>query len=86
MDIRVTRSSIDHYRKTRKFKTLKGAQRFATEFVGQTPEVSEAFGYAVSGDGTAKVEVEGCPIADLFPALNSKPAPAAADDDDGWGW
>ena len=67
MDIKVRYSSIDHFSKTRRFKTLAGAQKFAQRYVGETPEVSLHFGYAVSGDGVGKIEVDGCTILDLFP-------------------
>lgn len=66
--ITVYYKSVDHYSKTRRFKTLKGAQVFAQKCVGATPEISEGFGYAVSGDGVGKVQVEGCSIAELFPS------------------
>jgi hypothetical protein len=65
--IRVTYSSIDRCRKTRTFKTLKGAQKFAQEYVGQTPEVGGW--YAVSGDGVGKIECRGCSLIALFPQV-----------------
>lgn len=70
MDITVTYSTIDRFRKTRKFKTLAGAQRFAQKMVGQTPEISHTFGYAVSGDGMGKVEARGIGMSELFPAVS----------------
>ena len=59
-------SSIDHYRKTRKFKTLAGAQRFAQKMIGRTPEMGSF--YAVSGDGVGKIEAVGVSLRELFPA------------------
>lgn len=67
MDIHVTYTSVDRYRKSAYFKTLAGAQAFAQKWVGKHPEISHGFGYAVSGDGIGKVTCEGCAIADLFP-------------------
>lgn len=56
--------------KTRHFKTLKGARRFAWRSVGETPDISLLCGYAVSRDGSARVEVEeGCSLVELFPKL-----------------
>lgn len=67
--IRVTTSSIDGFRKSRGFKTLAGAQKFAARYVGDTPEISEAFNYAVSSYGTTKVE-SSIKVAKLFPKLD----------------
>ena len=69
MDIRVKLTTTDRYYKSGRFKTLKGAIKFAVKYVGEAPEVSTAFQYAVSGDGTAKITVVGCSISDLFPKL-----------------
>ncbi len=66
-NIKVSYRSIDRCSKTRRFKTLEGAQRFAQEWVGETPELGT--GYAVSGDGIGKVTVEGAPLRELFPKL-----------------
>jgi hypothetical protein len=69
MEIHVTLKTIDNLRRRRSFKTLQGAIKFATKYVGEAPEVSTAFQYAVSGDGTAKITVVGATISDLFPKL-----------------
>jgi hypothetical protein len=65
-------STIDGFRKTRKFKTLAGAQRFAQKYVGKTPEISEAFQYAVGSFGDAKITVisGAVGIRELFPATS----------------
>jgi hypothetical protein len=62
--IKVKYSSIDGGRVSRSFKTLKGARKFAQHWVGKNPEIGSS--YAVSGDGIGKIEVDGCPLADLF--------------------
>jgi hypothetical protein len=67
MEITVIYESIDRCRKTRKFKTLKGAQKHAQKWVGLHPEISTTFQYAVSGDGVGKITVDGAAVADLFP-------------------
>lgn len=64
-EIRVRYQSIDRFRKTAKFKTLKGAQRFAHDWVGEHPEIGSH--YAVSGDGVGKITVTGATLAELFP-------------------
>lgn len=66
--ISVTYSSVDGYRKTRRYKSLFGAQKFAQKMVGERPDVSATFGYAVSDDGVGKITVRGASIFDLFPA------------------
>ena len=71
MDISVTYSSIDHFRTTRKFKTLAGAQKFAQRYLGPTPEMGSW--YAVSGDGIGKIEARGVSLYDLFPATRPTP-------------
>lgn len=64
MIIKVKYSSVDGYRSTRPFKTLKGARKFAQDRVGKNPEMGST--YAVSGDGIGKIQVEGCALAELF--------------------
>jgi len=68
MKIQVTYKSIDGCRKSGAFTTLAGARSFAVKWVGATPEISERFGYAVSGDGIGKVTCSGCGIGELFQA------------------
>lgn len=65
--IRVKYSTLDRFTQTRSFKTLAGARKFAQKYVGAKPEISDTFGYAVSGDGMGKIIAQGCSIHDLFP-------------------
>lgn len=67
MGITVRYQSVDRFSKTRKFKTLTGARKFAQHWVGETPELGSF--YAVSGDGVGKVTCDGCLVRDLFPKL-----------------
>lgn len=67
--IKLTFSTVDRFRETRTFKTLKGARKYAQGKIGTHPEVSRTFGYAVSSYGDAKIEIrEGCTFAELFPS------------------
>jgi len=66
-NIKVSYRSIDRCSKTRRFKTLEGAQKFAQEWVGETPELGSF--YAVSGDGIGRITVEGATLTELFPKL-----------------
>ncbi len=75
MKITVRYSSIDHFSKSRTFKSLAGAQNYARYWVGKTPELGTS--YAVSSDGVGKVTVSGCTLTELFPALA---APKSVDD------
>lgn len=59
--------SIDGFRKQGTFGSLELAQEFAQKWVGETPELSITYGYAVSNDGVAKVTCSGVPIDKLFP-------------------
>lgn len=63
--ITVRYSAIDGYSKSRSFKTLAGACRFAHHYVGEHPDMGS--GYAVSFDGVGKVTVRGASLAALFP-------------------
>jgi hypothetical protein len=74
--ITVVYSSIDRVRKSRSFKTLAGASKFAVSMLGQHPEFGT--GYAVSDDGVGKIEVRGCSLAELFAV------PGAATSADGY--
>jgi hypothetical protein len=60
-------TTLDHFRLRRTFKTIEGARRFAQKYVGPHPDISETFAYAVSDDGTGKIEVRGTSIYNLFP-------------------
>lgn len=57
--------SIDGFRQTKTFKTLKGARAAAVARVGQYPEI-DSWMWAVSEDGIVKVRAEGCTINELF--------------------
>ncbi len=61
--------ACDRTRMNRRFKTLKGAQRFAQERVGEAPEIGGW--YAVSFDGIGRVTVEGATLEELFPKVAS---------------
>lgn len=63
-EIVVQIETIDHMIKTRKFKSLEGARKFAVRAVGPTPEVGT--GYAVAPDGVATVATRGILVEDLF--------------------
>ena len=65
--IKIKYQSIDRFSKTATFKTVAGAQRFAHKWVGETPEISLTFGYAVSADGVGKVTWAGTTAQELFP-------------------
>jgi len=65
--IKVSYRSVDRCSKSRSFKTLEGAQKFAQEWVGETPEMGSF--YAVSGDGIGRVTVEGATLQELFPRV-----------------
>lgn len=64
MDIKVKYRAVDGFSKSRRFKTLKGANAFAVKWVGATPTLGS--NYAVSDDGVGKVMVEGCSLSELF--------------------
>lgn len=66
-NIKVRYSSVDGGgAPARTFKTLKGAQKFAHQWVGAHPEIGST--YAVSGDGIGKVTVSGASLRELFPS------------------
>ena len=62
--IKVRYTTLDGVNKLRKFKTLKGARKFALEWVG--PQDVEGGYYAVSDDGVGKVTWQGCTRRELF--------------------
>jgi hypothetical protein len=51
----------------RSFKTLAAAQKYAQSKLGEHPEISETYGYAVGAYGDAKIMVSGADLSDLFP-------------------
>ena len=63
--MKITYTSIDGVRKTRSFKSLKGARKFARTMVG--PQHAEGGHYAVSNDGVGKIEWAGVSRSELFP-------------------
>lgn len=64
-NIKVSTRSCDGCRKSRTFKTLTGAQRFAHHWVGETPDVGSS--YAVANDGILILYVSGTTLKELFP-------------------
>ena len=66
MKIVVLYTAIDRYRERRTFKTLKGAQRFAAKYVGDTPELAPYYAISPDGIGTVRSNIA---IQDLFPVL-----------------
>lgn len=67
--IKLTFSTVDRFRESRTFKTLKGAQTYAHKKVGAHPDISEMFQYAVGTYGDAKLEIrEGTTFTELFPS------------------
>lgn len=78
--IKITRTSSDSASKsTHKYKTVKGARKFADEWLGSNFEISESFGYAISGDGITKLTIEGATWGELYPE-----APGTPVDDGAW--
>jgi hypothetical protein len=84
-DIKVTYSSIDGVRKSRRFKTLAGASAFAKHWIGDSPDISGFSSYAVSDDGVGKITCTGCTLTALFygePAKGAGDYSIVADPDD----
>jgi hypothetical protein len=75
MKIVLTYTTLDRCYVRRQFKTLAGAQAFGQKYVGEAPEISERFHYAVSADGVGKITVSGWmveghvrpTVGDIFP-------------------
>lgn len=82
MQITVFYQAIDGARITRQFKTLKGANRFAAEYVGDHPTIGA--GYAVSDDGVGKVTVTGCSLRELFSGCDASADKRDIEHDDFW--
>ena len=80
-NITVSYLSIDRFRKTRRFKTLAGARKFAHNWIGEAPTLGA--GYAISDDGVGRITVQGATLAELFPRTvePALPAPTAGWDD-----
>jgi hypothetical protein len=62
--IKVHLLSVDGFSKSRRFKTLAGAQKFAQHYVGDAPELGG--GYAISWDGVCRITTN-IPLKKLFP-------------------
>jgi hypothetical protein len=67
---KVRYSSLDGYRQSRSFKTLEGARKYAQKWVGEHPDTSWNYNYAVSSDGVGKVTAN-VPMATLFPGSDA---------------
>lgn len=67
MYIQMWYHAVDGAQRSASFKTLRGARNFATRWVGENPEVSASFSYAVSPDGIGTVWFEGVSAQELFP-------------------
>lgn len=69
--MKITYTSLDGVRKSRSFKSLAGARKFAVDMVG--PQDVEGGYYAVSSDGVGKVTWSGVTRAQLFGAPAAAP-------------
>jgi hypothetical protein len=65
-DITLTVRTVDHWRETRHYKTLKGARKFAHRVVGPHPDLGG--GYVVSFYGDTVLVFDGASYNELFPA------------------
>ena len=65
MLIKIHYTSIDGASKHGIFKTIKGAQGFARDWVGLYPDRGQ--GYAISTDGIGKITFSGVSVEVLFP-------------------
>jgi len=87
-DITINMRTTDGARMHRRFKSLEGARKFATRYVGKTPEISEMMGYAVSPYGDAKITASGISLEELF--AEEKPVPTECEcgynEDTGQSW
>jgi hypothetical protein len=64
--ITLTVRTVDHWRETRHYKTLKGARKFAHRVVGPHPDLGG--GYVVSFYGDTVLVFDGASYNELFPA------------------
>ena len=84
--IKLTYLACDGFRKTKQFKLLKGARKYAQEMLGKCP--SFGGGYAVSDDGIGTIRnVSGCRLQDLFGDANDQGEATYDDppsDDESW--
>lgn len=64
-DITVAYRACDGAKKTRRFKTLRGAMKFAHDYIGEAPTIGGT--YAVSDDGIGTIYVNGATLHELFP-------------------
>jgi hypothetical protein len=62
--ITINYRSVDGYRLTRRYKTVKGARAFAVKWVGKHPDIGSS--YAVSFDGIGIIRAEGISLEALF--------------------
>lgn len=64
--------AVDGVHKRGYFKTLRGARKWAQEWVGQYPEIGRT--YAIAGDGIGKITIaSGTTLKDLFPSQEDEP-------------
>lgn len=65
MEIKITYRACDGYSKSKTFKTLASAQKYAQRQIGEHPEMGGT--YAVSGDGIGTIRVQGATLREIFP-------------------
>lgn len=63
--ISILYQASDGFRMNRDYKTLKGAQKFAHDYVGKTP--CDGGHSATSDDGVGRMVFDGCTFRELFP-------------------
>jgi hypothetical protein len=73
-------TSVDGVRKKRPYWSLAGAQKWCHRMLGESPEISWGFHYAISDDGIGKIEVDGdWTLRDIFPKSEHPPLPGEKD-------
>src|SRR5688572_14943726 len=63
--ITIRYAAVDGFSQVRSFYTLKLAQAYAVDRLGDAPDLAGA--YAVSPDGVGTITVDGARLEDLFP-------------------
>lgn len=66
MTIVLCYQSCDGCSKKHTFKTLKGARKYAQEYVGEHPDIGSSYAVSYDGIGTISI-ISGTTLAELFP-------------------
>lgn len=65
--ITVYNQAVDGFEEEKEFDSIEEAREYCRKYLGEYFDISDFFGYAMSGDGINKLVIEGTTWKEIFP-------------------